>query len=326
VLKARLIALAFLVALLTACAGGGGTLPVTTQPAAPAAASRQPASPPAQAQDDEYQLIAPFQARNRLTGELDRILPPNGSIAQIGGNRKSGGSSVNNLVYNGGAVQTSPHLYVVFWGSSWNSAGGDPDGVGPASSSNILMSFYNAISGSSWLATVTQYSQISGSLTSQSWNDSGNPPAHPKQSDLAAEATKAAAHFNDYTVNASYVIALPHGVKPSGFPSSYCAYHTTTSAAGHTIAWTNLPYMPDGGSGCGAYAVGSVTDGVTLTAGHEQAETETDPQPNTGWLDKNGQEIGDKCAWVSLTNSAVPPYATQPLWSNATSSCVQSYP
>jgi serine protease len=145
---------------------------------------------------------------------------------------------------------------------------------------------------------------------------------------MAAEAAKAATSvFHDYSANASYVIAMPSGIKPSGFGSQYCAYHTTTSANGSRIAWTNLPYMPDAGGACGAYSVSAVTDGVTIVAGHEQAETETDPQPNTGWLDTSGQEIGDKCAWINLIdNSAAGGYATQPLWSNATSSCVQTYP
>lgn len=67
-------------------------------------------------------------------------------------------------------------------------------------------------------------------------------------------------------------------------------------------------------------------DGVSIVGGHEQAETETDPQPDTGWLDASGSENGDKCAWTDLIdNSNAGGYPTQPLWSNASSSCVQSY-
>jgi hypothetical protein len=121
---------------------------------------------------------------------------------------------------------------------------------------------------------------------------------------------------------------MPTGIKPSGFGTQYCAYHSSTSAGGSTIAWTNLPYMPDAGSSCGAGSVNSpgTLDGVTIVGGHEEGETETDPQPNSGWLDSSGAENGDKCAWVSLMNNPnAGGYPTQPLWSNSNNACVQSY-
>ena len=38
-----------------------------------------------------------------------------------------------------------------------------------------------------------------------------------------------------------------------------------------------------------------------MVAGHEYAESITDPFPDSGWYDSNdnvsGGEIGDKCAW-----------------------------
>ena len=81
------------------------------------------------------------------------------------------------------------------------------------------------------------------------------------------------------------------------------------------------------GASCGANFNGlGNTAGVTIVAGHEMAETITDQFPNGGWLDRNGEENGDKCAWSSAT--AKEPMGTgsfpvQPLWSNASSGCVQ---
>jgi serine protease len=94
-----------------------------------------------------------------------------------------------------------------------------------------------------------------------------------------------------------------------------------------------LPYQPDAGYSCGAHAVNSssigVNDGVSIVGGHEQAETETDPQLNA-WFDASGSEIGDKCAWVNLQDTAfggstigTNEFATQPLWSNSANGCVQ---
>jgi serine protease len=238
-------------------------------------------------------------------------------------------STSSNLLYNGGPIQTAPKIYVVFWGSAWNGSG-DPDGMAA-----YLVNFLKAAAGSKWLNSVTQYYQSDGqhvgnsSISVSSWTDTGsNPPSRPRQSNIASEASRAASHFGDHSVSASYVIVSPHGIKPQGFGTQYCAWHSSTSTSGGTIAYTNLPYIPDAGAACGVGSVNNpgTLDGVSIVGGHEQAETETDPQPNTGWLDSSGAENGDKCAWTNLINNAnAGGYPTQPLWSNATSSCVQSY-
>jgi hypothetical protein len=258
----------------------------------------------------------------------------NGAILRILPSREAlgvGGSSGGPLVYGGGPVQTAPHLYVVFWGSAWNSASGDPNGVMP-----LLKSYYAAIGGHSWLNSVTQYTQTGGAHAGNAGNiflgsyvdTTSSPLPVPQDSDIAAEAVKAAAHFGDYSPSATYVVALAHNVIPIGFRAQYCAWHSSTAAPGGTIAFTNLPYMPDAGSSCGQGSVNTpgTLDGVSIVAGHEQGETESDPQPSSGWLDASGAENGDKCAWTGLQNNPnAGGYPTQPLWSNANNGCVQSY-
>ncbi|HEX3551425.1 MAG TPA: hypothetical protein VHT53_13660 [Candidatus Elarobacter sp.] len=304
--------------MLAACSGGGQTI--------------VPTNPTQTQSNDELTLLSTFTARNTMTGEIARILPTRDTIDALrvsDGNQRSA-QAVSNLTYHGGPVQTAPQLYVVFWGSAWNGSG-DPNGE-----KSRLLAFYGIIGGSHWLNSVSQYTQNGGAHVGNAGNiyvgsyvdTATTPPSRPTQAQMAAEAARAAAHFGNYTSNASYVVAMPHGIKPSGFGTQYCAYHSSTSAGGGTISWTNLPYMPDAGASCGANSVNSsgTLDGVTIVGGHEQAETETDPQPNTGWLDSSGAENGDKCAWVSLENNPnAGGYPTQPLWSNANSGCVQSY-
>lgn len=107
-------------------------------------------------------------------------------------------------------------------------------------------------------------------------------------------------------------------------------------ALANVIAFTDLPYMTDAGASCGQNFVNSgsagTLDGVSIVSGHEYAEAMTDPQPSTGWVDVNGQENGDKCAWIApgtpggsaditlLTGT----FAVQSLWSNAVDGCVIS--
>jgi serine protease len=265
-----------------------------------------------------------------------------------------GGS--NNLSYHGGTggigVETAPKIYLVLWGAQWTN--NDPSGE-----SAILQSFYSGVGGSSWLNSVTQYCQgvASGTLFCNGVGQAaGNPPgifagvwsdnltsapSRPSQSQLAAEAVKAAAHFLNTSAasNASvqYVIATASGNNATGFGTQYCAWHSSISSTYGNIAYTNLPYITDAGGSCGANFNGlGPNAGITIVGGHEMAETITDQFPSSGWLDSNGAENGDKCAWITSGQGAsanitlsTGTFPVQSLWSNAFNSnaggCVQSY-
>ncbi|MDP9008006.1 MAG: hypothetical protein M3N91_04750, partial [Pseudomonadota bacterium] len=114
------------------------------------------------------------------------------------------------------------------------------------------------------------------------------------------------------------------GHSTAGFGSSFCAYHGAI-AADPNVTYTNLPYMTDAGSACGANSVSGPLDGVSIVEGHELAEAITDPLLNA-WKDASNNEIGDKCAWTDLTDIATSlgTFAVQPLWSNAANGCVLS--
>src|SRR5205085_1539201 len=131
---------------------------------------------------------------------------------------------------------------------------------------------------------------------------------------LGTEAVNAAAHFGNTTAtanrNAQYVIVSPRGTNPDNYKGQgFCAWHDfngdSTLSGGPVsspygdIAFANLPYVPDAGSGCGQGFVNSpgTLDGVSIVEGHEYAETVTDQNPPGGWTDSSGAENGDKCAW-----------------------------
>jgi serine protease len=264
----------------------------------------------------------------------------------------------NNLAYRGGiggiGVETAPTVYLVLWGSQWN--GNDPSGEEP-----LLANFFTDAGGSSWLRSVTQYCQgvasgtvfcnagdtpagggVSFNATGSVWYDNASAaPSSPSQSQLASEAVRAAAHFGNTAAGSNnttqYVIATATGNNASGFVSQYCAWHSSTSSSYGNIAYTNLPYITDGGASCGANFNGlGAKAGITIVEGHEMAETITDQYPNGGWLDRNGEENGDKCAWIQSGQGASAnvtmngaTFPVQSLWSNAFNSdrggCVLSY-
>jgi hypothetical protein len=265
-----------------------------------------------------------------------------------------------NLAYGGGNVATSPTVYIVYWGSQWGSGStitNDPNGLAP-----LQLSFFQHAygSGDSWSTSQTQYCQGVATGTTQcngagtavghpsanpvggTWLDSGvKAPNRPGSSAIAAEAVRAASHFGVSGDNVQIIVDVPHGVSPQGFKTSYCAWHDhTTASNGGDLPYTNMPYVPDAGSSCGAGfvsgGVDSASEGVTIVGGHEYAETLTDPAPSSGWVDSAGSETGDKCAWISsgqgastVVNMNGSSYAVQSLWSNnfngGAGGCVSSY-
>lgn len=269
--------------------------------------------------------------------------------------RRSGG----NLIYHGGVggigVESAPKIYLVLWGSQWNN--NDPSGE-----ASLLQSFYTGLlNNSSWDNSVSQYCQnvpsgttdcsgIPGAVFASAsgsfagvWADNASAaPSRPTQSQLAAEAVSAAAHFGNTGAGSNnstqYVIATATGNNSSGFGTQYCAYHSSISSSFGNIAFTNLPYITDAGASCGANFNGlGPNAGITIVSGHELAETQTDQFPNGGWLDNNGGENGDKCAWISSGQGAAAnvtfstgTFPVQSLWSNAfnggAGGCVLSYP
>ena len=245
------------------------------------------------------------------------------------------------MAYGGGAIQTAPKVYIVFWG--WN--GRDPSGQGP-----YQEQFFSGVGGSTWSASQTQYcdsTTVLGLLCAggntvgnpnpvfvtitNAWSDDVNAvPNSPDDSAIQAEAVRAASHFGNTTAasNAStqYIIDTPQGNSTSGF-GSWCAYHGMASSSFGGLSYTDFPYQTDAGSGCGENFINQgaagVLDGVSIVGGHEFAESATDPNPPLGWTDTIGAETGDKCAWISAGPGAVTDitlstgtFAVQGLWSN----------
>src|SRR5260370_10142865 len=130
------------------------------------------------------------------------------------------GGGGNNLFYHGGAVgvETGPDkVYLVYWGSQWNS--NDPSGE-----ASIQQSFFNHTGGSSWNNSVTQYCEgvasgtifCNGAGTAATnptgvlagvWYDNASPaPSRPRQTQLAGEAVSAAAHFGNTTASSNTMV------------------------------------------------------------------------------------------------------------------------
>jgi serine protease len=283
----------------------------------------------------------------------EKFMPIRGAANANGHGRPVRSNQLSFHGGNPGVISSGDKVYLVRWGAGWST---DPSGEVA-----LLQSFFGKVGGSSWNNSVTQYCDLiaTGTVTCGSsgrhaanptgvlggtWLDTTNAaPAHPSQSDLAAEAARAAFHFNNTSAavnqTVQYVILTATGNNASGAGTQYCAWHSWTSSSYGTLAYTNMPYVTDYGASCGAGFNGmSAKAGITIVEGHEFAETETDIFPSSGWVDRNGAENADKCAWITTGNQGASAnvslngtsFPVQSLWSNAfnsnTGGCVQSYP
>jgi serine protease len=246
------------------------------------------------------------------------------AMSQRGAAHNAPRASGSNLIYHGGPVEHTPKVYLVFWGSQWTS---DTNGV-----QAYLTNFFNGVgtSGDKWSALMTQYPDTTGAPTFGSpvlggvWVDTlAAAPSKASQGQISGEANAGAGHFGVSGPDAQIFVVSPTGTHPNGFPrTGFCAWHSWNG----TVPYTNMPYVLDAGASCGANSVQGPLDGFSIVGGHEYAETVTDPEPSSGWVASNGQEIGDLCAWIGLTTLALPTgsFAIQPLWSNRVSGCATS--
>jgi hypothetical protein len=234
------------------------------------------------------------------------------------------------LTYGGGPVLTTPKIYLIFWDFK---VAGDPNHL-----KKLLKLYAKNVGGSGYNNIYTQYTGPSGNIQNPAnqfggaWADNGHSiPSAPSDSQVAAEAVNGMTHFG-FDANGSYVVVTAHNHNSPGFGTQFCAYHSDTSTNKGIISYTNLPYIPDAGQNCGAGFISppsdetSADEGVTIVEGHEYGESVTDPQPFSGWNSAQG-EIGDLCAWTNIQNDPYgsKSYTAQPMFSNASSSCVHSF-
>ena len=250
------------------------------------------------------------------------------------------------------------------WGTqSTNSSGyttlsGDPSGVAPD-----VQAFFKGLGTNNelWSGVMTQYCEgvpagtqicpasntshvaypTGGALAGVWVDESTASPSAASGHQLGVEAVSAASHFGNTTAaanrDAQYVILSPTGTNPDNYQTQgFCAWHDyngdstlsggAVSSSVGDVSFTNLPYIPDAGTSCGADFVnsGGALDGVTIVGGHEYAETITDQNPAGGYTDSSGAENGDKCAWITpgtsggsfdLTTSTGT-FAVQTTWAN----------
>jgi hypothetical protein len=211
----------------------------------------------------------------------------------------------SDLIYHGGnggpgaiGVETTPAVYLIWWGPDWASGFQTADTDGTLFSSKTLQtylqSFFANVGGSPWANVQAQYCKnaLPGSTTCVGGSGFVTNPKRqlkgvwvdptPVPSDIvtlglaqnlvddpiASEALRAVGHFG-YDPNATYIVLTPPGPVATGQPV-YCGYHSqTTSIAGlgnperiqyAFIPWLNTNWPGVGTGGCGMHNVNATSN------------------------------------------------------------------
>jgi hypothetical protein len=241
------------------------------------------------------------------------------------------------VAWQGGTVQHTPHVYLLFWGPNWTS---DP---AQEASATYLENFFSGLGNGqaddNWSTITSQYADASGAPSFSGlvyegpFFDPSTPHSNTSVAQIGAEADS---FVQDQGItdlnNAQIIVATQSGTCPQGFQGTgctggtllrnECGYHSSSNQP-----FINLPYVLDAGTKCDEDALGGTNDGWSIIGGDLYASTITDPFPRTGWVDpSDGSEISNKCTTkFDLTLSTIGgtlPFAVQQQWSNAANACV----
>ncbi len=214
------------------------------------------------------------------------------------------------ITYHGGLVMGTPTVYLIWYGN-WNQGNGSDTSGGQA----IIRDFIYGLNNSSYYQINASYGTATGMVNRSSAEYVDHYSQGSRLTDTAVQTVVrnaiASGKLGPPDVNGVYFVLTSSDVSErSGFCTKYCGWHTAS-----TIAGTNIKYAFVGNanrclSACAAQTVGpngnAGVDGMVSVIAHELEESNTDPDPVSGWADSRGAENGDKCAWTFGANPQGP--------------------
>jgi len=219
------------------------------------------------------------------------------------------------ITYHNGPLIQTPVIYVIWYGD-WNSSNGSDTPAGQ----QIVRDFLNNLGGSPYLKINQSYSAGGYAITGNAsfggeTSDAGSAGLTLKDSSiLTIVSTALTAGTLPYDSNGIYlVLTSSANVKKSGFCTSYCGWHTSGSTSKGKVRYSFVGNANKCLNACAAQSISpngnAGVDGMISVIAHEVEETIADPDPSSGWVDSNGAENADKCAWTfgttyKLTNGA----------------------
>ncbi len=196
-----------------------------------------------------------------------------------------------NVTYHGGPLLQNVQVENVYYGSTW---GTDSTLQQTISQTDGFLQYLVA---SPYFDALSQYNINHGSFVNRDDLVSQNPTNQTiddSQIRQTLDAEISAGHLAAPGGNSFYVFYTAPGVTVTAngqnSDSDFAGYHDVfTDSAGAAVYYAVIPY-PTGGV---APVQLSAFQQETIVLSHETAEAVTDPDTQTGWFDKSGDEIAD---------------------------------
>ena len=199
---------------------------------------------------------------------------------------------VLSVAYHGGPLLQSVQVESVYYGQPWST---DANLQQTISQTDAFLRYFVT---SPYMTALKQYNVGDGTVLNDDLVNQN--PANQTISDTQIHqilnSEIAAGHVAAPTANSLYVFFTAPGVvvtaNGQNSVTNFAAYHDVfQDAAGTSVAYAVLPY-PTGNI---APTAATLTDfqQETIALSHEVAESVTDPDTQTGWLDPQGNEICD---------------------------------
>jgi hypothetical protein len=304
-----------------------GTPPVAPgEPSAPETATKTPTSPRVHVSQDALPDEIPAAYRKPIAAVRPKLRTTAASTASP---TAAGGK----LSYNGGSVISDVKVLDVYWGNNVDATIRQQNGL---EMSMMLSPTYMG-----WLDA--DYNTLFPGGTNQHINPGtwmGGKTIAPiqggtdlcngdVQSELQFQASIGA--FGHIDANTALMVHFPPGITVHAGCFMFwnwgttcadnCGFHDSTSIAGYDVPYAVLPDLSV--PGCACNGGGGVAGDAFSVESHELIEMVTDPHPRSGWVDSNGAEIGDVCAWRETSIPGAGTYvAAQEQWSNAFHACI----
>ncbi len=245
----------------------------------------------------------------------------------------------NKLVYHGGPLVKNPDVFLLFWGSEWNS---DADHIAAKAA---LISMYQSIGTSEFACAWREYGTATYPLGAGTYNDSyviteaPPDPLSDAQIQSRIESEVLAGHAPSRTDDRVYIVIPPAGIAVEsqgetgcgGANFIFCGYHSAFQSGG-SFRYAVLPF-PCSVPGVGTCLIDSghtSAGSLQIVGAHELTELVTDPDDPGGWYsDRTGDENADLCAASScndVVTNGMTTFEVNPAWSNLANGCITSVP
>ena len=228
---------------------------------------------------------------------VDGYAPTYGSTSALGRRQQ--------LSYHGGAVFSTPTVYLIWYGN-WNQSNGTDTTGGQA----ILESFFQSLGGSPYYKINASYvgsaNAISGNVTYGGATNvgytHGTVLSDSNIQSIVSDAINGGFGPAGGDTNGLYFVLTSSDVnESSGFCTQYCGWHTHGTVNGKDIKYAFVGNAARCITSCAPQSTSpngnAGVDGMVSVCAHECEEATTDADLNA-WYSRSGAENGDDCAWT----------------------------